>query len=122
MTMRQLYCESCATFNAATLDNSAATFRSDASTKTMRAGTMAFVWLMCSLWHIPINIAYVDIFRKAGLDSSCDIFCNTGTFPHLSSTFPHNNRGSIATVEKWLILNLHFLHHPTTCGKLGFFI
>lgn len=48
-----------AAFNTAALDHGTASFGRDASTKTVRAGTVTCMWLVCSLWHICTILSYL---------------------------------------------------------------
>lgn len=44
-----------AAFGAAALQYSAATLARNAGSEAVRAGAVAFMWLVCSLWHITGN-------------------------------------------------------------------
>lgn len=70
----QLDSETCATLDAAALDNSTPGSARHTSTKPMGTGTVTCMWLMCSLWHILHSIAYLWWIFKL-------LVCKNVTYP-----------------------------------------
>lgn len=59
-----LNCKFCAAFGSAPFQDSTTALGGDASAKPVSTGTVACVWLVCSLWHICTILLKIAVFIK----------------------------------------------------------
>lgn len=91
----RLNSQSCASFDATTLDHSSAAFSGDTCTKTVRAGAVTRVWLVGSFWHISVIVANFPLFDKSRFVFIPFQLCNNKSYPHILPFYPQVYRGSV---------------------------